>query len=580
MNRPTRQASVIAILLFFLLAWAPASMVAKEKGSANATTPGKLVADPPSFECASFRWFISGDADYDCGVRLKFRKTGAEAWEDAHPMLRVRFPALQKGDGKIRRWRKRKKNANLLAGSIFHLKPGTSYDVKLDLTDPDGGKESKTLTIRTRALPRITSEANVIEASKETIKEKLKVLKAGDRVILKKGNYGNLSISGKGTAEKPIVLEGETRDGVIINGTIALAGQYVWIRNLTIKSPRYGVHTEKCPYAIVSECHITAAIYGVFIRSPGAIITDNVIKGPCTWPRSKGIERPHGIETRGAHIIIAHNRVSGFGDGISNSNYYECVNWEVCYNDVSECTDDGIEVDFCSQNARIYRNRWTNVYNVISLAPTWGGPAYVLRNEMYNVNKAYKTQRHPTGCFIFNNTSYSFGYGLHSPSAERWFYCKLRNNLLLGRKGKSFEVTPGTVGVDVDYNGHSYPTDGKPFGKWNGNNYPTLGALQKKGVFKNAMMVKPDVWKKFSPIKDHTKMLEPASVDYSLKEDASVIDKGQSIVNIIGNFTGKSPDLGAREFGHPAPHFGPREKPYVIEKPKTASANEDTGGSK
>jgi hypothetical protein len=50
----------------------------------------------------------------------------------------------------------------------------------------------------------------------------------------------------------------------------------------------------------------------------------------------------------------------------------------------------------------------------------------------------------------------------------------------------------------------------------------------------------------------------PFDADFSLTQNAKVVDKGKLLPNINDDFTGESPDLGFLEYGHPLPHYGPR----------------------
>ena len=56
------------------------------------------------------------------------------------------------------------------------------------------------------------------------------------------------------------------------------------------------------------------------------------------------------------------------------------------------------------------------------------------------------------------------------------------------------------------------------------------------------------------------KTYEPASIKFSLRKGAAVIDAGEVLPNINDNHTGKGPDLGAFETGTKPPHYGPRKK--------------------
>ena len=45
-----------------------------------------------------------------------------------------------------------------------------------------------------------------------------------------------------------------------------------------------------------------------------------------------------------------------------------------------------------------------------------------------------------------------------------------------------------------------------------------------------------------------------------LKSDSPMIDRGKPIANINDGFSGKSPDIGAIEYGDKLPHYGPRSE--------------------
>jgi hypothetical protein len=44
----------------------------------------------------------------------------------------------------------------------------------------------------------------------------------------------------------------------------------------------------------------------------------------------------------------------------------------------------------------------------------------------------------------------------------------------------------------------------------------------------------------------------------TLKNNCTAIDAGAPLPNLCEDFGGKAPDLGAYEYGKPAPHYGPR----------------------
>ena len=47
--------------------------------------------------------------------------------------------------------------------------------------------------------------------------------------------------------------------------------------------------------------------------------------------------------------------------------------------------------------------------------------------------------------------------------------------------------------------------------------------------------------------------------DFRLRPKSKAIDAGVALPNINDNFSGKAPDIGALEVGHPSPHYGPRK---------------------
>ena len=117
----------------------------------NAVTAGRFHVDPPTLENLGFWWSISGDANRNAQVAVEYRPTGEARWRQALPLLRI-------GGEQVGRDREglRYIVPHGFAGSILNLSPGTEYNVRLTLSDPDGvsGEASRTLTLRTRSEPQ------------------------------------------------------------------------------------------------------------------------------------------------------------------------------------------------------------------------------------------------------------------------------------------------------------------------------------------------------------------------------------------------------------------------------------------
>lgn len=136
---------LIAALLIALLsaAWQPASV-------ADKTMADDFIVEPPTLLCAGFEWKIAGDANRNAAVAVTYRKKGETAWKQGHPLLRI---GGEKVYGHGQRWVYTVPDK--FAGSIFNLEPGTTYEARFVLTDPDGteGLTDKLVTFTTRAEP-------------------------------------------------------------------------------------------------------------------------------------------------------------------------------------------------------------------------------------------------------------------------------------------------------------------------------------------------------------------------------------------------------------------------------------------
>ncbi len=106
--------------------------------TAMAATPGELTVEPPTLHCAGFHWEVADDDNNNATANIEFRKAGAGEWKKGLDFMRL------EADG--RQW---------VAGSLFDLEPGTDYEAKITLVDPDGvgGEATQTVTFKTRTEP-------------------------------------------------------------------------------------------------------------------------------------------------------------------------------------------------------------------------------------------------------------------------------------------------------------------------------------------------------------------------------------------------------------------------------------------
>lgn len=135
---------------------------------ADAVTLGELVVDPPTLVCLGFHWPISGDDDGDAVCRIRFREHGAEQWRQGLDLWRTNGETCGTDRWTPPSW----KTPNAFAGSLFDLEPGTQYECRLEIADPDGvrGDAVRTVTVRTRPEPTPAAGGRVIEVRPSDVK--------------------------------------------------------------------------------------------------------------------------------------------------------------------------------------------------------------------------------------------------------------------------------------------------------------------------------------------------------------------------------------------------------------------------
>ena len=121
-----------------------------------AVTPGEIVIDPPTLINLGFEWPIAGDDNRNAKVDVSFRKKGTTQWCKAMPLMRLQGERVYQGRAAVGEYIFNVVMPNMFAGSILDLEPGTEYEARFILTDPDGviGKSTRLLTVKTRPDPK------------------------------------------------------------------------------------------------------------------------------------------------------------------------------------------------------------------------------------------------------------------------------------------------------------------------------------------------------------------------------------------------------------------------------------------
>ena len=215
---------------------------------------------------------------------------------------------------------------------------------------------------------------------------------------------------------------------------------------------------------------------------------------------------------------------------------------------------------------RLWGNRWTNVYTSISIQPVYGGPLYVLRNEVLNVKdeqiklKSVGGTVEPSGVLVYHNTFVSpdRALNLQTPITQHNFV--IANNLFIGPASPNGRTVDWTAAIDrgtFDGNGY-YPDAGYWFGTVGSPRvYATLAAAQAAGVEPNGRVLAPPFFASgiTAPASYTTVAARP---DFALAESSNAVDAALALPGINGRHLGAGADIGARETGCTPPHYGPR----------------------
>ena len=566
----------------------------------NASAPvAEPVLEHPTLHSLGAYWLIRGDENRNASIRVDYRKRDASDWRQGPPLFRV-----EKGkheDEKHGALLDVPSDAWLFAGSVLLLEPDTAYELKLTLSDPDGGDATKTLEARTIAEPVapdgpvhhvVPGDANpdgnaagtgTAEDPYRGLAAAEKNAKPGDTFLLHAGVYnGPFKLHRSGQEGKPIVWRAAGDGEPVIDGqgsaekrperaieAIGLSDR--WFEGLTIRNANHAIVAHESGRFVVRRCNMHDVEHGLTATKNtkdnvnGYFVTDNVMKGPSIWPRSEGIEDARGVQLTGAGHVIAYNRISHFGDAIDTMPSPRCESIDIHNNDVFDLTDDGIETDYSQRNTRVFHNRLTNVFQGISTQPVYGGPVYIFRNTMFNVSvEPFKMHNSPSGALMLHNTIVKAGppHLVWTPAPMSNMVSK--NNLFVGTKGKgAIDFSVPTTDSDFDYDGFAAPGPFEHFLRWNGKKYATFEEMKSKApVYRNAVRVDPATVFASGVRAPETdqKSVDPASVDLRLSPESDAVDKGQVLPGINDRYSGAAPDLGAFEAGADLPHYGPRAK--------------------
>ena len=146
-SNPTGQSTVHFLMIAALLFGASVANAQSKKVRPPVAGDGKFYALPddtvvpqefyverPTLNNAGFEWYISGDDHHNAKVTVRFREVGTAEWRKGLPLLRIQREKI---------WGHEQRDVyetpNMFAGSLFFLQPGTTYEVRVTISDTDGG---------------------------------------------------------------------------------------------------------------------------------------------------------------------------------------------------------------------------------------------------------------------------------------------------------------------------------------------------------------------------------------------------------------------------------------------------------
>jgi hypothetical protein len=543
----------------------------------NIVHPGTPQLDRPTLTALGVQLPITGDDNFNATVTVRYRQTGAASWRQALPLHRVHpeNTAL---------WTV----APQFAGSVFDLRPNTSYDLQLQLSDPDGPvNQTFTLTGVTRSVPTDPPAPRLVNVSDvATLTSALGAAKPGDIITLADGvyNVGTIYFGASGTAQNPLVVRGTSEEGTILDGgncsacnVVEVYGSYVHIERMTLQNAQRALRfqTAGATGNVLRRVHIKNTILGITGRQNQTdfYVCDNTVEGRLAWPLTYGSDGAahsddDGLVVGGFGHVVCHNQISGFADALQiNQAGSRAIDFYG--NEVLWTYDDGVEMDGGEGNVRTFRNRFTNTFDTISLQPILGGPAYVFRNIVVNVAGeqmkfhalATTPPQEPNGILAYHNTFVAPGSDIYMGSPNSSHHFRIYNNLFVGPATlPSYAVEwDGPIDDGVfDYNG--YFSDGTFSFNFLGSGYRNFSgflAMQTSGMESHGVLLHQPIFASgLTAPASYTVRMTPQNAGLSTISNA--LDRGLVLPNINDGFKGSAPDLGAVESGCPAPIYGPR----------------------
>ena len=335
----------------------------------NRTFAEGFVVEHPTLLNLGFEWSIRGDANRNASVAVQFRAVGDLQWREALPLVRI-------GGENVYR---RRENLDYtvpdgFAGSILNVEPGTEYECRFQLTDPDGasGETTHTVKVRTRTEPQPFEAGRKLhvyppdytgpreEPSFTSLLQAYygsglgdwsvvweRRAQPGDTILMHAGLYkserfnyvdpmmtpfdGSMSLTLKGTVDKPITIKSAGDGEVVFDGAgnhrlfDVMASTHHIFDGITIRNTDVGIFAgqKEVLGAIgltVKNCRFENIGFGVWTEYAGSsdfYIADNLFLGRDDRFRLVGWTGPLWASAGpyGSHLLTSYYAVKVYGPG-------------------------------------------------------------------------------------------------------------------------------------------------------------------------------------------------------------------------------------------------------------------------
>ena len=316
-------------------------LLAPQTGHAADDVSGGDLRSYVNLHTIGVEWDLVGDDDHDATVAVRYRFEDGPTWNDALPLIRVAAYGQ-----------------NMLAGSVLFLEPGTTYEVELSLSDPDGGSATETLTLTTRDVPRRPTGGRTFHVEPGSgggdgsvgdpfhgIAAAHTVAQPGDTFLVHAGDYSGEALFEVAGEPGNYIVWVNAGDGESdFPGSLRIGADHLWIEGLTVDTgPDWALRVNGAPDDIViARCSFRNTHNSIDLNHGGSNwhIVDNTIVGN-TDPASESFSG-EGVELQNTDgHVVAYNSMTYVADGIS----YPGRNCALFGNDIFDASDDGIETD-------------------------------------------------------------------------------------------------------------------------------------------------------------------------------------------------------------------------------------------